>query len=577
MPINFRLANLEITDFRGIDELELDFRPGSCHVLIGANNSGKSTVLDALALCLGGPSAYNFTPDEFDFHTEQDGLQSSSFDISVTFKAAAVLELPAVRAAYGDPVSVHGARVQGSRDKSGKLSHDVRLFGADGKAITLATSLPLQGKAKELWKEHDLSFSKRNARWSDIRDHKPEVWMLRPNNLYQSLYQWKTGPLQRLAGLLAERFFSTKWDFNFEGKLRPMPKTLESAHRFLTAAIREFPFWRDDLRPKLEATLSEYVGRQAKIELKPAIEAIQDWLRDQLVLSLAADAGGFPTPLEKMGQGWQSLVRIAALDVLSQYPGEAAERVVLLFEEPESFLHPHMARKLRGVLDKLASAGWFVVLTTHSPNLVSFAGKQSIFRLTRDGSSINSRTLHVDELDGAARFQDRLDERGAHEMLFAQKAVLCEGQDDVFAVRTFLQRHTAIDLDGRSISIVRVGDVKQIPAFAAMATKLGIPWVALTDEDRSKRGEPNPSTEAVRAKLAAMASPTDGQVFWPGSLEAASGLTTGKATPEWQDRALWVKDATALKLENADLFATCSAISAWLDELPGGPLDAHTL
>ena len=65
--------------------------------------------------------------------------------------------------------------------------------------------------------------------------------------------------------------------------------------------MRELRFWRDDLKPKLQATLSLYVGYQARMDLAPKIQAIEDWLAEQLVLSFAADAGGAITPLEKMG------------------------------------------------------------------------------------------------------------------------------------------------------------------------------------------------------------------------------------------------------------------------------------
>jgi putative ATP-dependent endonuclease of the OLD family len=64
-----------------------------------------------------------------------------------------------------------------------------------------------------------------------------------------------------------------------------------------------------------------------------------------------------------MGDGWQSVIRLAALEVLSLYPAEAREWIVLLLEEPETHLHPHLRRKFRSVLDRLASLGWTVVAT----------------------------------------------------------------------------------------------------------------------------------------------------------------------------------------------------------------------
>ncbi|MGO8670427.1 MAG: AAA family ATPase [Capsulimonadaceae bacterium] len=44
-----RITGIEITDFRGIGHLELEFEDARPVVLIGANGTGKSTVLDAVA------------------------------------------------------------------------------------------------------------------------------------------------------------------------------------------------------------------------------------------------------------------------------------------------------------------------------------------------------------------------------------------------------------------------------------------------------------------------------------------------------------------------------------------------
>ncbi len=565
MPIDFRFLKLQIRNFRGLPNIDIDLPENALTVLIGANNSGKSTILDAISLVLNGPSSYNYTADQYDYFQASDGTRADEFELKMSFYAAAETRLPAVRGGYGDPVAVYGACVTGSVEKNDRYSHDTRLIGKDGKPILLPVSLPLKGPAKEAWKDHKLSFKQRYARWQDLSEHRPVVWLLKPGNLFVSLYQWKTGPLQRLASLLAQKFFDAKWEFDYKGKKNPMPDSLHKAHNFFTEAVKEFPFWRDDLKPKLQETLSLYVGRQARIDLKPDIRAIEEWLAEQLALSFAADAGGATTPLEKMGDGWQSLVRIAALDVLSQYQQETEARVVLLFEEPESFLHPHLSRKLRGVLERLAAAGWLVVLTTHSPNLVSFSGNQSIVRLTRSADTVNERVLRAAEVDGAAKFQERLDERGSHEMLFAQKAVLCEGQDDVFAIRSYLQKRCGVDLDGRSLSIIRAGDVGQLPAFASIASKLGIPWCAVSDQDQLPSGTIRPATADVRSRLTALQSPTDCQVQWPQDLEACLKKDPGKATPAWQSEHIEIKSTVDLKKDHPDYVTTCEAIRVWAE------------
>ena len=54
MAIDYRLWKVVIHCFRGIQHLELELIDNVPCVLIGANNAGKSTILNAVALALGG-------------------------------------------------------------------------------------------------------------------------------------------------------------------------------------------------------------------------------------------------------------------------------------------------------------------------------------------------------------------------------------------------------------------------------------------------------------------------------------------------------------------------------------------
>src|SRR6202012_540785 len=47
---------------------------------------------------------------------------------------------------------------------------------------------------------------------------------------------------------------------------------------------------------------------------------------------------------------------------------------IVLFEEPELYLHPHMLRKLKAIFKTLSTnEGWQVICTTHSPVFVDVA------------------------------------------------------------------------------------------------------------------------------------------------------------------------------------------------------------
>jgi len=430
--------------------------------------------------------------------------------------------------------------------------------------IVLSTRTPLKGGQKEQYKEQKLGYSRHYARKEDIYQYLPEIWHLTPENLSRSLYYWRSGPLRRLAQLLSRRFLEEDWELKIGGITRPMPSSLEKAHEFLTTALSEFPFWKDDLRPKLESTLSKYVGRQAGMQLKPPVGALEEWLTDQLVIAFSADSEGPITPLDKMGEGWQSLVRIAALDVLQQYKEEVNKPVLLLFEEPETYLHPHLARKLRTVLDGLSSSGWTVICSTHSPDFVSFSSSQRVVRLRREGDAVEYGVLVAEEVPQIAKFQELLDERGNHEVLFGNKVILCEGKDDVIALRHYLDAADA-DIDGRSISMLDLGGVGTLPVYARMASGLGIPWCGLSDEDVRGDGQANPATEEVRKRLRELASDGDLVPIWKGSLEHSLRVPPDrKATPEWQKANLLRLSQVEVDAAFPEFAKTCREVLTWI-------------
>lgn len=560
MEIGYRIRALEIAGFRGIPRLRVALPEKAPLYLIGANNAGKSTIINAFALALRGGGFHTFVPDEFDFFHGPDGNAVDEFVIDLE-----LLEddgaLPAVQG-VGNPTDVHGLRVTGTLERGGRRSHRHVLVGSNGKPITYSHRTALKGAAKEQYQDQGLGWSPRYARPDDIRTVWPDVWLITPENLERSLYHWKTGPLSKLSQLLSDRFLSEEWDFEYDEKPRKMPKTLHNVHAFFRDAVDQFPFWKNELRPKLEDALSKYVGRQAAVRLRPDIQTIEEWLAQQLAAAFAADEGGAVTPLERMGAGWQALVRVAALDVLRDYPEMLRERVVLLCEEPETYLHAHLRRRLRDVFEDLAAQGWVVVAATHSSDFVSFGATQQVQRLWREGPEVVAASLTASRVARSAQLQEKLEERGNHEFLFASRAVFVEGKDDAFALRTALDK-LGTDLDGRSISVVSVGGAENLADYARIASQLQIPWCAVTDEDILPDGTVNERTESVRETLRAMVSAKDVEVMWKGSLESCLGKASGKATPSWQSENIEPMNVDALEEAFPEYVGAARRIHEW--------------
>lgn len=566
MSANFQFSKLSIRGFRGIHDLDLDLPLGKPLHLIGGNNSGKSTALRAVALALGGGGFHQFIPDAFDYFHYSTGKAVAEFTVTMHLTADDLTHLPAVQG-VGPPVPVHAIQVRGTTDKRGRFNHRRWLLDAAGEAIKVSPRTALKGETKEAYKGRaNLGWSQPYVRLDEIRKDMPDIWLLTPQNLHRSLYEWKTGPLQRLSRMLAQRFLETEWEFPYQGRVRKMPDTIVTAHAFFREAVDAFPFWQNDLKPKLQDTLSRYVGTKARFALRPDVQQINDWLAQQLAVSFATDVGGATTPLQSMGDGWQSLVRLAALDVISQYPDQVADRVILLTEEPETHLHPHLRRKMRTVLERLAGQGWIVISATHGPEFISFTSPQVVVKLWRKGDDVAKGVFDTSAVTAAMKFQEKLDERGNHEMLFAHRVVLCEGKDDCWAIRSCLGKlDPSLDLDTSSVSLVDTGGVQNLPDYADIAKKLGIPWCAVSDEDKKLGGSVNPNTEATRKKVEAARGADDMSTIWPGSLEACLGASAPqKAKPEWQATNIDPKPLAQMEREHSDFVAACTSVHKWI-------------
>ena len=187
------------------------------------------------------------------------------------------------------------------------------------------------------------------------------------------------------------------------------------------------------------------------------------------------------------------------------------------------------------------------IIATHSPEFVCFGSRQQVTRLWRTGELLSHGSISSSLVSKSARFQERLDEHGNHEFLFSSKAVIVQGKDDFFAVRCCLAK-LSLDLDARGVTILGVGGVENIPEYAKMASRLKVPWCAITDEDKQPDGTIRPKTCEVRAALEQRKTDRDLSKQWPVDLERCLGISTGKATPQWQATNL-----DPLTLEDAEL------------------------
>ena len=222
-------------------------------------------------------------------------------------------------------------------------------------------------------------------------------------------------------------------------------------------------------------------------------------------------------------------------EITASRPNEDAQKVIfspklnlLLFEEPEAYLHPPQQVALNKALKDISkNENWQVIITSHSPvflskdtnDLTKIArfkrdsnGKSQIFHVTEEtikdllsGSPVlidfltkkkseagisNSLKSDIEkvltgtmpDLDGF-RYQSFLD-RERTSAFFTDKVIICEGKSDKLFIEHIIEKN---DLDEHGIYAIDSLGKYNLHRFMKLFEQFGIKHLVMYDSDEHKR------------------------------------------------------------------------------------------
>ncbi|MBU3070210.1 AAA family ATPase [Aestuariicella sp. G3-2] len=177
-------------------------------------------------------------------------------------------------------------------------------------------------------------------------------------------------------------------------------------------------------------------------------------------------------PFHFIGKGEQSIVKTN----LALSHNKAKEANVLLLEEPENHLsHAKLNQLVRTIRDN--SANRQIIITTHSSFVANKLGLDDLILLS------NRKTLKLNELSsGTKAFFEKIAGYDTLRLILCHKAVLVEGDSDELIVQKAYQMQN----EGRlpiedSVEVISVG--VSFLRFLEIADKLGKPTCVVTDND----------------------------------------------------------------------------------------------
>lgn len=178
------------------------------------------------------------------------------------------------------------------------------------------------------------------------------------------------------------------------------------------------------------------------------------------------------------------------IELLRESQGINGERryTILAIDEPEAHLHPHLQRL---VFRDFLQSGMPIILSTHSPNIVSIAEPDWFLVMQRKGQeTIGKSTASLKSLDDSIK-QDlsRYLDVNRGESVFAKGVMLVEGDAEQFLIPSFAQKmkeagFITSSLDGAGISVVNVSGTDFMPYVRFFGPEgLDLPIAIITDGD----------------------------------------------------------------------------------------------
>jgi predicted ATP-dependent endonuclease of OLD family len=300
----------------------------------------------------------------------------------------------------------------------------------------------------------------------------------------------------------------------------------ESFERFATTIKQE---QTDDARSisALEADINaelEEWGMRFSLDISPIDP--QNLVKNLISPQLIDGAHGSMLDVDQFGHGLQRHLIFTLIQLQAKYKGASPTRArkefhpdftLLLFEEPEAFLHPSQQTTLYNSLKALSKDGSQVVVTTHSPYFVSHrtSGIPSIIHLDRydgvtDINQIKKRDLkplftenrEINDILETSSFEDvqpdNYDEDQMMEplryflaldpercgMFFARRVLIVEGATEKYFLN-YLIRNEHLTVPRGGIYVLNALGKFNIHRFMNLLGAMGIMHMVLYDLDGS--------------------------------------------------------------------------------------------
>jgi putative ATP-dependent endonuclease of OLD family len=236
------------------------------------------------------------------------------------------------------------------------------------------------------------------------------------------------------------------------------------------------------------------------VTITPLVRHLRDLSRGMDVVLSTRGAPSFP--IHYQGMGTRSLGTFFTFWAFTEWRQKQAKtnamHPLMALEEPETHLHPQAQRALFRQIKKMPGQR---IVTTHSPYVCSQAEIAQMRHFCKQGEETIVSQVEVGPGGDALKSEDlrKIDRQVMNtrgDMIFARALVFFEGETEEQALPDFAEQHWKKHPNDLGFSFIGVGGHSGYLPFLRMAESFRIPWYIFSD------GEPKALTEVDRALAA---------------------------------------------------------------------------
>ena len=454
--MSIQIDIVRICGFRGISNIEIALPRVT--VLLGQNNSGKTSVIKALQLAIGDYSRY--LSDE-DFHISEDGKRQEAITVDIRL-------IPIADKARASEFSEEwqqelGAKIQAEAD--GKQYVAIR-----------TTAKPDRVKGGYIIERYEMESWPAYTGWEKVNFRKKlgkrlESVPFIPIDAQRDIHT----ELKEKSSFVGRVLSSVEYDDADVAELERMVAEVNKEAIEKSEPLKRLKTHLDNLNQSFEGS--------GQTELTPFPKKIRDLSKRFSVNFGESDKSSFSMEYHGMGtRSWASMLTVKAFtELLAKNHEEEAEPFfpIMAAEEPEAHLHPNAQRTLyRQLIDVPGQ----VIISTHSPYIAGLAELHEIKYLNKPENSVQVYQLRTEFEDDDLRKLKREVVHSRGELLFSKAIVLSEGETEEQALPELFESYTGKHPFSLGINFVGVnGSGAKYRPFLILASDLNIPVFIFSD------------------------------------------------------------------------------------------------